>query len=156
MGKMPSRVPRIEAWATQMSLPSGAARGQLQGHGEEVADVAVELSVGPPGGLKDIGPGTAARRGGGILKDDVFLMVAADQLPACAALLFLDEAQHFQGPRAAIDHIAGDHDEVGTPGVDVSGNGLQSRQIAMNIGQDGEFHDQHLPMKKRPARARAA
>jgi hypothetical protein len=72
---------------------------------------------------------------------NVIFVVAAHQLPASFFNPFLDYFKAGNGGRATIDDIASNEYVVWLPVVEVLENSLKSGQVAVYVGDNGDFHD---------------
>jgi hypothetical protein len=72
--------------------------------------------------------------------NDIIFVIPADQTPSTVRATLLDEAQARGGGRTTVDYITADSDSVRVPGGNIGGNGCECGEVAMNIGENGDFH----------------
>jgi hypothetical protein len=75
------------------------------------------------------------------MAQDVVFVVATNELPVLFFDSFLDYFKAGNGGGATIDNIAGNEYVVWLPVVEVLENGLKSGQVAVYVGDNGDFHD---------------
>ena len=70
-------------------------------------------------------------------------MIAPHRQPRLAAALRLEQLQALAAAGSAIHQIPVQDDQVRPPGADVLHGGLHGGQIALYVGEDGDFHGSH-------------